>query len=146
MVHDPHSQTLTAIVSVSHPAFALLDPGEQHRRVVGWGRVLAGACRSGRIARLQVSERTLPDSGTGLAEWWQQHGVDDETWAATTYRDLIERAGPAGAAEDRPAAHAAAVRRGRRHARRGVGSPPGDDRFDRGAARRRPYRRRLAYR
>ncbi|MET4639604.1 hypothetical protein ABIE24_002849 [Mycetocola sp. 2940] len=96
MVHDPHSQTLTAIVWVSHPAFALLDPGEQHRRVVGWGRVLASACRSGRIARLQVSERTLPDSGTGLAEWWQQHGIDDDTWAATTYRDLIERAGPAG--------------------------------------------------
>ena len=50
-------------------------PGEQQRRVAGWGRVLATACRSGRIARVQVSERTLPDSGTGLAEWWAQHGV-----------------------------------------------------------------------
>ncbi|WP_022890212.1 SCO6880 family protein [Agromyces italicus] len=96
MIHDPHEQTLTAIISVSHPAFALLDPGEQHRRVNGWGRVLAAACRSGRIARLQVSERTLPDSGTGLAEWWERHGLDDDTWAAATYRDLIERAGPAG--------------------------------------------------
>lgn len=96
MIHDPHAQTLTAVLQVSHPAFALLDPGEQHRRVIGWGRVLAGACRSGRIARLQVSERTLPDSGTGLAEWWQQHGIDDGTWAAATYRELIERAGPAG--------------------------------------------------
>ena len=96
MIHDPHARTLTAVVAVSHPAFALLDPGEQHRRVTGWGRVLAGACRSGRIARLQVSERTLPDSGTGLAEWWERHGIDDGSWAATTYRDLIERAGPAG--------------------------------------------------
>lgn len=96
MVHDPHEQTLTAIVAVSHPAFALLDPGEQNRRVAGWGRVLAGACRSGRIARLQVSERTLPDSGTGPAEWWEQHGINDDGWAAATYRDLIERAGPAG--------------------------------------------------
>ena len=96
MIHDPHAQTLTAIVAVSHPAFALLDPGEQHRRVAGWGRVLAGACRSGRIARLQVSERTLPDSGTGLAEWWERHGINDNSWAAATYRDLIERAGPAG--------------------------------------------------
>ena len=96
MIHDPHAQTLTAIVAVAHPAFALLDPGEQHRRVEGWGRVLAGACRSGRIARLQVSERTLPDSGTGLSEWWQRHGINDETWAAATYRDLINRAGPAG--------------------------------------------------
>ena len=68
MIHDPHAQTLTAILGVSHPAFVLLDPGEQQRRVTGWGRVLASACRSGRIARIQVCERTLPDSGTGLAE------------------------------------------------------------------------------
>jgi hypothetical protein len=81
---------------VSHPAFILLDPPEQHRRVSGWGRALAGACRSGRIARLQVSERTLPDSGSGLSEWWTRHGADDGSWAAMTYQDLIERAGPAG--------------------------------------------------
>jgi hypothetical protein len=96
MIHDPHAQTLTAILGLSHPAFVLLDPGEQQRRVAGWGRVLASACRSGRIARIQVNERTLPDSGTGLAEWWQRHGTDDGSWAATTYRELVERAGPAG--------------------------------------------------
>lgn len=96
MIHDPHAQTLTVILGVSHPAFVLLDPGEQQRRVSGWGRVLASACRSGRIARIQVSERTLPDSGTGLAEWWRQHGTDDGSWAATTYKELIDRAGPAG--------------------------------------------------
>ncbi len=96
MIHDPHAQTLTAILGVSHPAFVLLDPGEQQRRVTGWGRVLAATCRSGRIARIQVSERTLPDSGTGLAEWWRAHGTDDGSWAATTYRELIDRAGPAG--------------------------------------------------
>ena len=33
MVHDPTASTLTAIVAVSHPAFVLLDPGEQERRV-----------------------------------------------------------------------------------------------------------------
>ncbi|MBU3995106.1 MAG: PrgI family protein, partial [Actinobacteria bacterium] len=96
MIHDPHAGTLTAILGVSHPAFVLLDPGEQQRRVAGWGRVLAAACRSERIARIQVSERTLPDSGTGLAEWWRAHGTDDGSWAATTYRELIDRAGPAG--------------------------------------------------
>ena len=96
MIHDPHTQTLTAILGVSHPAFVLLDPGEQQRRVSGWGRVLASACRSGRIARIQVSERTLPDSGTGLAQWWRTHGTDDSSWAATTYQELIDRAGPAG--------------------------------------------------
>jgi hypothetical protein len=96
MIHDPHGQTLTAICEVSHPAFILLDPGEQERRVTTWGRVLATACRSGRIATLQILERTLPDSGTGLAEWWAQHGTHDQSWASTTYAELIERAGPAG--------------------------------------------------
>ena len=96
MVHDPTAATLTAIVSVSHPAFVLLDPGEQERRVSSWGRVLATVCRSGRISMLQVLERTLPDSGTGLAEWWASHGTADALWASTTYAELIERAGPAG--------------------------------------------------
>jgi hypothetical protein len=32
----------------------------------------------------------------GLAEWWRTHGIDDGSWAATTYAELIERAGPAG--------------------------------------------------
>jgi hypothetical protein len=66
------------------------------RRVTSWGRVLATVCRSGRIATLQVLERTLPDSGTGLAEWWATHGTPDGSWAADTYAELIERAGPAG--------------------------------------------------
>lgn len=96
MVHDPHSQTLTALLEVTHPSFVLLDPGEQERRVHAWGRVLATTCRSGRVARLQVLERTLPDSGSGLEQWWEEHGTDDGSWVATTYRELIARAGPAG--------------------------------------------------
>ncbi|MDJ1372416.1 hypothetical protein C7K25_13745, partial [Gulosibacter molinativorax] len=96
MIHDPHNQTLTAIIAVSHPAFVLLDPSEQERRVATWGRVLATTCRSGRIARLQVCERTLPDGGSGLVEWWRSHGTDDGSWTSTVYRELIDRAGPAG--------------------------------------------------
>jgi len=96
MVHDPHGATLTAIVGVSHPAFILLDPGEQQRRVTAWGRVLATACRSGRLSGIQVTERTLPDSGKGLSEWWAQHGEADGSWTANTYAELIDRAGPAG--------------------------------------------------
>lgn len=96
MVHDPHAATLTAIVGVTHPAYILLDRAEQQRRVTGWGRVLATTCRSGRIASLQILERTLPDSGRGLSEWWDRHGTHDHSWASTTYDDLIRRAGPAG--------------------------------------------------
>jgi len=96
MVHDTHLATLTAIIGVTHPAFILLDPVEQQRRVASWGRVLATTCRSGRIASLQVMERILPDSGKGLAEWWSQHGSQNGSWTSTTYAELIDRAGPAG--------------------------------------------------
>ncbi|MGN7862937.1 SCO6880 family protein [Microbacterium sp. 22303] len=96
MVHDPHRQTLTALLEVTHPAFILMDPGEQERRVHAWGRVLSTVCRSGRVARLQVLERTLPDSGSGLSQWWSEHGRDDGSWVANTYKELIDRAGPAG--------------------------------------------------
>lgn len=96
MIHDPHAATLTAIVAVTHPAFVLLDPAEQERRVVTWGRVLATACRSGRLASLQVMERTLPDSGKGLADWWDRNGEHNGSWASRTYADLVDRAGPAG--------------------------------------------------
>jgi len=41
-------------------------------------------------------ERTLPDSGKGLAEWWARHGRQDGSWTSTTYSELIERAGPTG--------------------------------------------------
>lgn len=96
MIRNPHEQTLTALLEVTHPAFVLLDPGEQERRVSSWGRVLATCCRSGRVARLQVLERTLPDSGTGLAQWWAEHGTHDDSWTSRTYAELIDRAGPAG--------------------------------------------------
>lgn len=95
MVHDPHAHTLTAILTVSHAAFVLQDPAAQQRRVDGFGRVLATVCRSGRIARLQVLERTLADSGAGLTDWWARHGSTDDTFANRTYRSLIDRAGPA---------------------------------------------------
>lgn len=92
MVHDPHAGTLTAILAVSHPSFALLDPGEQQRRVDGWGRVLAGACRSGRIARVQVLERTVPDIGSSMTGWWTERGAHDGSWASRTYGELVARA------------------------------------------------------
>jgi len=46
MVHNPHEQTLTVLLEVTHPAFVLLDPGEQERRVSSWGRGASPACKS----------------------------------------------------------------------------------------------------
>ncbi len=96
MVHDPRDRTLTATLEVRHPAFQLQDPAEQQRRVEGFGRVLATVCRSGRIARIQVLERALPDHGAGLADWWDLHGTADDSPTARTYEELIHRAAPTG--------------------------------------------------
>jgi hypothetical protein len=125
MVHDPHAGTLTAILGVTHPAFVLLDPAEQQRRVIAWGRVLAGTCRSGRIARFQVLESTLPDSGTDLNDWWTVRGVDDGSWTAATYRQLIDRAGPASERHRTTISIALDLRAAARQVRAAGGGIPG---------------------
>jgi hypothetical protein len=73
MVHDPHDGTLTAVALVRHPAYVLLSPDEQARRVHGWGRGLASLANAGAIARIQVLEISLPDSGAGITGCWEDH-------------------------------------------------------------------------
>ena len=73
-VHDPDTGTLTAVVKVSSRAYALLDPGTQNANVDGWGRALAALARTGQVARIQVIERTVPDSGDALRRYWEEHG------------------------------------------------------------------------
>jgi hypothetical protein len=94
-VHDPHARTLTAVLRVHGTAFALLDSGEQDRRVRGWSRALAGLCQGGRIARVQVLERTVPDSGDALAAYAEQHLSSEDSWPAQVYQDLVRSAAPA---------------------------------------------------
>ncbi|SEM66104.1 SCO6880 family protein [Streptacidiphilus jiangxiensis] len=96
-VHDPHEQTLTAVLRVTSRAFALLDPGTQDAHVAGWGRALAALARTGHVARLQVIERTVPDSGDALHRYWQQHHNPQAPEAAQVYRELLDAAGPAAA-------------------------------------------------
>ncbi len=74
-VHDPHTGSLTAVVKVSSRAYALLDPGTQNANVAGWGRALAALARTGHVARIQVVERTVPDSGDALRRYWEEHGL-----------------------------------------------------------------------
>jgi len=100
MVHDPHAATLTAIAKVSHAAFVLLGPNDQARRVAAWGRVYATLAQSGRIARVQVLERTLPDTGLAVQQHWAEHGLVDGSCAARWYADLVKAAGPASERHD----------------------------------------------
>jgi hypothetical protein len=96
-VHDPHQATLTAVVKVSSRAFALLDPATQNSNVAGWGRTLAALARSGHIVRVQVLERTVPDSGDALHRYWHEHGNPQTRLAGPLYSDLLAAAGPAAA-------------------------------------------------
>ncbi|MGF1425460.1 SCO6880 family protein [Kitasatospora sp. LaBMicrA B282] len=96
-VHDPHAGTLTAIVKVSSRAYALLDPGTQNANVNAWGRALAALARTGQVARIQVIERTVPDSGDALRRYWEEHGRPDARLAGALYGELIQNAGPAAA-------------------------------------------------
>ncbi|MFF8296197.1 SCO6880 family protein [Streptomyces globisporus] len=96
-VHNPHTGTLTAVVKVSSRAYALLDPGTQQANVGGWGRALAALARTGQIARIQVIERTIPDSGDALRRYWEEHGRPDTPMSGAIYNELIQSAGPAAA-------------------------------------------------
>ncbi|MGP3948469.1 SCO6880 family protein [Streptomyces sp. 7N604] len=96
-VHDPHNGTLTSVVKVSSRAFALLDQDTQNSNVAGWGRVLAALSRTGHIARIQVLERTVPDSGDALNRYWHEHGDPGTHLAGPIYSDLLAAAGPAAA-------------------------------------------------
>jgi len=96
-VHDPHAHTLTAVVRLTSRAFALLDADAQNANVAGWGRVLAALARTGQVARVQVLERTVPDSGDALQRYWNEHGDPNAQPAAAIYTDLLRAAGPAAA-------------------------------------------------
>ena len=89
MLHDPHRQSLSAVLLVSHPAFALLDDPERSLRVSRWGRVISQLAQSGTCAALQVLEATIPDPARSQSDWWESHGKNDGSWAATQYQELL---------------------------------------------------------
>jgi hypothetical protein len=91
MVHDPHRQTLSVTVAVTHPAYVLLSPGDQQSRLTAWGRLLASLSRSGYCAAIQVLEATVPDPGTGVAGWYERRGTHDGGWADTNYAALLRQ-------------------------------------------------------
>lgn len=97
VLHDPHEQTLTVAALVHHPAYVLLSPEEQARRVHGWGRALATLAASGSGIRVQILEVSLPDAGRGITGWWQLHRVKKPLggeWAVRQYENLMRTAAP----------------------------------------------------
>lgn len=95
MIHDPIAQTLVGIMHISHPGYALLAPDNQSRRVTGWARALAGLNATGTCARIQVLERSHPDTGQGISEWWDGHRAErDVVFATAEYDELMKTKAP----------------------------------------------------
>jgi hypothetical protein len=92
MVHDPHRHTLAAVMSVSHPAFVLLDRDDQAQRVSRWGRLYAGLAQTMNPASFQVLEAVVPDPGDGLVDWYRAHQAADAGWADRQYTGLLDQA------------------------------------------------------
>ena len=118
MVHDPPAQTLTAVAHVRHPAYVLLSPEEQARRVHAWGRALASLAATGTGTRIQVLEIALPDSGHGITGWWDHAGVKTEgQWAVEQYEELMATCLPRAATHRTLIALSLDLRKARSHIR-----------------------------
>lgn len=89
MIHDPHRQTLTAALRVTHPAYVLLSPDDQDQRVASWGRVLASLAHSGTVVAVQVLETTLPDTGGNIERWYHDHVAGTPSWFDAEYEALL---------------------------------------------------------
>jgi Putative type VII ESX secretion system translocon, EccE len=102
VVHDPLANTYSAVLRVHPPGLALADLDRQHRRVDSWGALLAGLCvEDGSVTRIAVCERSLPDDGTALRGWTEQHAVADAPPAAVAVlEELMAGAGPSANARD----------------------------------------------
>jgi hypothetical protein len=115
----------TMALQVRGSNYVLADRATQERRIAAWGALLAQAGQEGsRIAALQWLERTIPDTGHDLEQWWAEHGRPDAPYA-TAYQELIERAGPAATRHEAYLAVSIDAHRLRRAIRQAGGGPEG---------------------
>lgn len=97
VVKDRRAGTYTAVLALEGDTFALLETGEQARRIQAWGGMLGRLCGTdSAISRVHVLERTIPDSGDSLVRDWRRRGISDNSWQAQAYLELIEAVGPRG--------------------------------------------------
>jgi len=115
----------TIVFPVLSSNYVLADRSSQERRVASWGALLAQCGQEGsRVAGLQWLERTIPDTGRGLVEWWERAGRPTSAFAAA-YEGLIERAGPTATRHETHLAVSLDAHRIRRLVRQAGGGPEG---------------------
>jgi hypothetical protein len=90
VVKDPQAKTFTAVLVVEGSTFALLESSVRSSRVDAWGSLLGQLCSENSVvSRIQVLERTVPDSGDALHRDWQRRGVRDGSLQAANYEQLL---------------------------------------------------------
>lgn len=90
IVRDPHTKTYTAVLAVEGSTFALLETSVRGARVDAWGSLLAQLCSENAVVnRIQVLERTVPDSGDALYRDWARRGIHDGSLQAANYEQLL---------------------------------------------------------
>ena len=90
VIKDPHAKTYTAVLALEGSTFALLESSVQTARVDAWGSLLAQLCtETAVITRLQILERTVPDSGDALVRDWARRGIHDHSFQAVNYEQLL---------------------------------------------------------
>lgn len=78
VVKDPYATTYTAVLALEGSTFPLLETSVRDARVDAWGSLLAQLCsENAGISRIQVLERTVPDSGDALHRDWSRRGIHD---------------------------------------------------------------------
>ena len=126
MVWDPQAQTYTAVLAVEGSTFALLESSMRGSRVEAWGSLLAQLCSENAvIARLQVLERTVPDSGDRLRRDWQRRGIHDGSLQAANYEQLLAAVDGSTMAHECFVAVAVDARRAGSEIRQAGGGHPG---------------------
>lgn len=90
IIHDPYAKSYTGVLALEGSTFALLETSVRAARVDAWGNLLAQLCsEGGAVSRIQVLERTLPDSGDALRRDWARRGHHDGTLQAANYEQLL---------------------------------------------------------
>lgn len=113
------------VLKVRGSNYVLSDRTSQERRIRSWGALLSQSGQEGsHIAAVQWLERTLPDSGHDLEQWWLDRGDPKATYAQS-YEELIARAGPAATRHEAFVAVAIDAHKMRRSIRQAGGGPEG---------------------
>jgi hypothetical protein len=68
----------------------LLDNDAQAERVAGWSRALSQLAGSPSVEHVAILEETIPDTGNGPLEWFNEHWTQIDDWPSREYYSLLE--------------------------------------------------------